>query len=130
MAQLIFADDAARRRLEAITHPAMLEEVHRRIEQAEAEGARVVAVEAAVLYVMGLDDLVDTIVLVTADRAERVRRLMQRDGLSREEAEDRVRLHHRLGLDEPPADVVIDTTSGVEQTRHQVQRLWKELTAK
>jgi len=127
LAQLIFSDDCARRRLESIVHPPMLSELKRRIEQAEAQGARVVAVEAAVLYVMGADKLVDKVLLVTADRDERLRRLMERDGLSREQAEQRLRLHERLGLDHPPADYVIDTTAGLQHTAAQVRRLWREL---
>lgn len=127
LARLIFTDDAARRRLECITHPPMLEEMRRRIEQAEARGAEVVAVEAAVLYVMGGDRLVDYVLLVTASRDERLRRLMARDGLTREEADERLRLHERLGLDNPPADFVIDTTAGLEHTAAEVRRLWRRL---
>ncbi|MCD6351068.1 MAG: dephospho-CoA kinase [Armatimonadetes bacterium] len=127
LGRLIFADDEARRRLEALTHPPMLEEMRRRVEEAERTGVPLIVVEAAVLYVMGADKLVDRVVLVTADRQERLRRLMQRDGLTREEAERRLQLHERCGLDQPPADYVIDTTQGLGQTRRQVEALWRKL---
>jgi len=128
LGRLVFADDEARQRLEALTHPAMLAGTRRLIEEAEERGAAVVAIEAAVLYVMGADRLVDRVILVTADREERLRRLMARDGLSRQQADERLRLHERLGLDHPPADVVIDTTAGIEDTRRRVLEVWRELT--
>jgi len=129
LAKLVFADDDARCRLEALTHPAMIEEMRLRVEQAQAEGYPLIVVEAAVLYTMGADKLVDYVVLVTAGREERLRRLMQRDGLCRTEAEARLQLHERIGLDHPPADYVIDTTAGLEDTRRQVECLWRQFVS-
>ncbi len=127
LGELIFHDEDARRRLERIVHAPMLQELKRRIEEAEAQGARAVVVEAAVMYQMGADKLMDTIVRVTADRETRLRRLMERDGLTRDEAEGRLALHEKLGIDDAPADWVIDTSGGIEQTRQQVQELWRRV---
>jgi len=107
----------------------MIEEMRLRVEQAQAEGYPLIVVEAAVLYTMGADKLVDYVVLVTAGREERLRRLMQRDGLCRTEAEARLQLHERIGLDHPPADYVIDTTAGLEDTRRQVECLWRQFVS-
>ncbi|MBC7288034.1 MAG: dephospho-CoA kinase [Armatimonadetes bacterium] len=127
LAELVFSDDQAREKLEAIVHPPMVSEMKRRIEEAEKAGARIVAAEAAVLHRMGAAGLIDVLVRVTADREERLRRLMRRDGLSRQEAEKRLRLHDRLGLGDIAADWTIDTTRGEEHTASQVRRLWRHL---
>ncbi len=123
----IFEDEADRTALEAIVHPAMTEELARRVARARAAGAPFVVVEAAVLHKMGAAGLVDVVVRVTASREERLRRLIDRDGLSVEEAERRLAVHERLGLDDVPAEHVIDTTEGLEATRKQVRELWEKL---
>jgi dephospho-CoA kinase len=105
----------------------MTEELARRVARARAAGAPFVVVEAAVLHKMGAAGLVDVVVRVTASREERLRRLIDRDGLSVEEAERRLAVHERLGLDDVPAEHVIDTTEGLEATRKQVRELWEKL---
>ena len=123
----IFEDEADRTALEAMVHPAMTEELARRVAQARAAGAPFVVVEAAVLHKMGAAGLIDVVVKVTASREERKRRLIERDGLSVEEAERRLAVHEKLGLEDVPAEYVIDTTEGIEATRKQVRELWWKL---
>ncbi len=123
----IFEDEAARMALEAMLHPAMTEELARRVAHARAAGAPFVVVEAAVLHRMGAAGLADVVVKVTASREERLKRLIERDGLSPGEAERRLGVHEQIGLDDVPADHVIDTTEGLENTRRQVRELWETL---
>lgn len=124
---LVFADDRARRRLEGILHPAMVERMGERIEQSRREGARAVAVEAANLVEMGALGLVDVTVMVSAPEKVRLERLMARDGLSAEDARRRMALHRRLEIDRHPTDYRIDASGDEGESREQVQRLWREL---
>jgi dephospho-CoA kinase len=126
----IFEDESSRTALESIVHVAMRDELARRVAQARAAGAPVIVVEAAVLHAMGAADLADHVVKVTAAREERLRRLVERDGFSAEEAERRLAVHEKLGLDDVPADYVIDTTAGLEATREQVRELWAKLQSR
>ena len=87
----------------------------------------VVAIEAAVLHQMGLDQIVARVVLVTASEPTRIRRLCQRDGMSERQAQRRVELHDELGLGEVEADYVIDTSGELAATRQQVANLWAQL---
>ncbi len=124
---LVFADDGARRRLERIVHPAMVERIAERIAELRGEGAPAVAVEAANLVEMGALPLVDVTVMVSAPEELRLQRLMARDGLSRDEAGRRMALHERLGIEQYPADCRIDAGGDESTTRREVQRLWREL---
>ena len=124
---LVFADDQARRRLERIMHPAMVRRIAEEIEQARASAAPAVAVEAANLVEMGALPLVDITVMVAAPRPIRLRRLMRRDGLSRDEAGRRLALHDRLGIAGHKADYRIDASDGESRTRRRTERLWREL---
>ena len=84
---IVFADEQALRDLNAITHGAIREEIVRRL----AETPGLAAIDAIALFEGGLAALCDTTVAVCAPHADRVERLMQRDGISREYAENRIK---------------------------------------
>jgi dephospho-CoA kinase len=129
LAEVVFADEAKRRRLNAITHPriaaASQEETARHI----AAGAPVVFYEAALLVENRIHEMLDGLVVVSAPEAEQLRRLMRRDGL--DEAAARARLAAQLPLEEKlkVATHVIDNAGTMESTRAQVERLYRELRA-
>ena len=83
---IVFADEAALKDLNAITHGAIKAEIVRRLSEKPA----LAAIDAIALFEGGLADLCDATVAVTAPREDRVARLMARDGISREYAENRI----------------------------------------
>ncbi|MDQ7819687.1 MAG: dephospho-CoA kinase [Armatimonadota bacterium] len=130
LARLVFADEAARRRLNAITHP----EIRRRIRE---EIARVRQASPDAVVIIDIPLLLDTtgpeafdlegVIVVTAPREEQIRRLVARDGLTPEEAERRVAAQRPVAEKEAEADWVIDNGGSLEDTRRQVDILWQEL---
>lgn len=84
---LVFADEAARKQLEAITHPLIYREMQRRIAVSTAE---LQVVDAALLYEAGMEHLCEEVWLIVAEDALRCRRIMLRDGLGEEEAKQRI----------------------------------------
>ena len=104
----IFADPEARRRLEAIVHPALMTEIRRRAEALRAEGrTRLCVVEAALLVEGGRRGIVDRVVVVTAPEEEQVARLRAKTGMSEEEAWRRVRAQLPAGAKARGADHVL-----------------------
>ena len=83
---IVFADEAALRDLNAITHGAIKAEIVRRL----SENPALAAIDAIALFEGGLADLCDATVAITAPREDRIERLMARDGISREYAENRI----------------------------------------
>ena len=83
---IVFADEAALKDLNAITHGAIKAEIVRRLSEKPA----LAAIDAIALFEGGLAQLCDATVAVTAPREDRVARLMARDGISREYAESRI----------------------------------------
>ena len=83
---IVFADEAALKDLNAITHGAIKAEIIRRLSEKPA----LAAIDAIALFEGGLAQLCDATVAVTAPRDDRVARLMARDGISREYAESRI----------------------------------------
>lgn len=86
----VFGDAAALRDLNAITHPRVLEAVRRRLQEAEAEGKTLAAIDAIGLLESGLESLCTFTVAVTAPRASRAARLMAREGIDEAYAELRI----------------------------------------
>ena len=87
---IVFADAQALADLNTITHGAVKAEVLRRLETAPA----LAAIDAIALFEGGLAELCDTTVAVTAPAETRVERLVARDGITREYAENRIKAQH------------------------------------
>jgi dephospho-CoA kinase len=123
---IVFADPAALARLEAIVHPATLEAVGRRIASASAG---VVVVEAIKLIESGMAGECDSVWVTTCRPGQQVRRMMGGRGLSRAEAEQRVRAQPPQEEKIARADVVIDTAGSLSWTRAQVRAAWERWIA-
>lgn len=129
LGNLIFRDEAARRRLDAIVHPLMTKLLRERLRQWEAAGTAVAVVEAAVLEEMGARPLVAAVVRVEASEAVRRQRLQARDGLSAKEATQRLQAHSRLHLGTTAADYVLLNEGSREELHRQVEQLWRTLVS-
>jgi dephospho-CoA kinase len=120
LAARVFRSPAELAALETILHPAVLKRVRAWL---AAEGPPVRVVEAIKLIEGGLADWMDELWLVTCDRDERRRRLVER-GWSAEEAD------RRMAAGPPPAprlaraDVVIDNSGPWPATERQLVRAW------
>jgi len=84
---LVFDDPESRTRLEAILHPLIQDRRNAWLRDREEEGVGLVVAEIPLLFEAGLEGDFDLVVLVDASRKERLRRLTQDRGLSKEEAE-------------------------------------------
>ncbi|KVN42557.1 dephospho-CoA kinase [Burkholderia pyrrocinia] len=85
MRTLIFSDDAARRRLEAITHPLIRAETDR--EAREAQGAYVMYVVPLLVESGSWKARADRVLVVDCDVETQIARVMRRNGFTREQVE-------------------------------------------
>jgi dephospho-CoA kinase len=128
LAQRVFGDAGAVARLNAVTHPPIAREVRRRIELLAGEGkAEVACVVAPLLLEAGLEEAVHHVLVMVAEEKERVRRVVERDGLSEEEARERIEVQMSPEEQCGRADWVVDTTCGRETARRQLEGIWVEL---
>jgi dephospho-CoA kinase len=127
VARLVFDDEAARGRLNAITHPRVREWMGARIGEAAERGDELVVMDTPLLYEAGLDGGVAETIVVWVPVEVQVRRAV---GRGMEEADVRARIAAQMPLDEKRdrASHVIDNTGSEDETRAQVVRLWAELT--
>ncbi len=130
--RLIFRDPAARQRLNEATHPLVLQELRRRIQrwvQGDGGACRpVVAVEIPLLFEAGsaARELVDGVLVVWAD-PDTCRKRARARGLSEEEALAAAAAQLPLEEKKARADFVVDNSGSRENTRQQVEALWRRL---
>jgi dephospho-CoA kinase len=126
--RLVFANPEERSKLNAIVHPEVMKEINSRFEQltSSAEHA-VVLVDIPLLIEVGVAHRFDKVVVVYANESVQVMRLMQRDGLSREEARQALSVQIDLRGKAKKADFVIDNSGTPGETQAQVEKVWQEL---
>ena len=129
LAQVVFTDADALRDLERILHPRVRGAIRARLAELEEGGVEVAAVEVIKLLESPLADACDEIWVVRCDEADAIRRLAESRGM--DEATARRRLANQSGQGEKvaAADVVIDGSAAMEETRRQVERALATLRA-
>jgi dephospho-CoA kinase len=127
---IVFADPDKRKRLEAITHPAIREHFARRLGELTAHGFHgLVFFDAPVMIESGHYTTMDRLVVVIADEGAQIARLIDRDGCSRDEAAQKIRSQMPLSEKAKLADYVIDNSGDRAATEKQVKRVYAALTA-
>jgi dephospho-CoA kinase len=129
MGALVFADEAARRRLEAITHPAVRRAVAEETARLSALGHDLAFYDVPLLFEVGLEATVDAVVVVWAPPDVQRARLAARDGLGPAEAE--ARLSAQLPVDEKAAraDFVVENVGAAADLGPKADRLLADLRA-
>jgi len=124
LGRIIFADPVARGTLNAITHPRIRERMDAEI-AARQSGPGVLIVDIPLLYENERTDRVETVIVVWVDTETQLRRLVERDGLSEHDARQRITAQMPLDEKRARADVVIDNSGSRENTRHQVDAIYR-----
>lgn len=126
LGSVVFADEQARRDLEAITHPAIRELAAARVAQAPAES--VVVHDHPLLVEMGMAGQCDTVVVVDVPTDVQLERLVEQRGMSEDDA--RARLAAQTSREDrlAVADEVLDNSGTREQLLAAVDALWARLT--
>ncbi|MFF2369417.1 dephospho-CoA kinase [Agromyces sp. NPDC058110] len=125
LGEIVFNDDEARARLNAIVHPAVRELSSKLIAKAEeADPDAVVVYDVPLLVEASVDHPFDLIVVTSAPRRTQLKRLVEERGLDPLQAQARVDAQvantERLAV----ADVVIDTDGTLGHTMSQADALW------
>jgi len=127
LAEIIFADPAARQDLNRITHPAIARLAADRIASLQRQGETLVIYEAPLLFEAGAESRVDRIVVVTAPAAVQRRRLMARDGLDEQAAQVRIAAQMPLADKVRRADFVVENAGSIDDLAAQVRELYGRL---
>ncbi len=126
LAQLVFDDPKALKRLNSIMHPLMHEIVSQKIDGLRRKGVEVVVLEATLLIEARWTDLVDQVWVTITPEAEVVNRL-GRKGFTGQQAKARIKSQTPIAQRAKKADVVIENDSDMNTLRKRVGGLWQQL---
>ena len=125
----VFGDAAQRKRLEGIVWPWMRDTMEQRLAALRAEGVPVVVLEAAVLIEADWIPLVDQVWVVTAPPALARDRIVARNGLTPEQADQRIGAQLSNEERTKRADVIIENSGTLDELRARVDAEWEKLAA-
>ncbi|EMX5392079.1 dephospho-CoA kinase [Listeria innocua] len=120
LGEIIFQDKEKREKLNEITHPRVKDYMLNERERFFEAGEKVVFFDIPLLFESHLESLVDQIIVVWTTPETELKRLMERNNLTKEEA--LARINSQMGIDEKAkkADFVIDNNESLEKTQKQV----------
>ncbi|MBC1538224.1 dephospho-CoA kinase [Listeria seeligeri] len=120
LADIIFKNEEKRQKLNEITHPRVKDYMLAERKRFLAAGEKVVFFDIPLLFESHLESLVDQIVVVWVTPETELKRLMERNNLTKEAA--LARINSQMGIDEKAkkADFVINNNESLEKTEKQV----------
>ena len=127
LAETVFHDPRKRLRLEAITHPPVLDHLSAEAERFRDTGEGVLILEIPLLVETSSLGLVDKVLVVTAEQETQIRRLQKRYSIGREEAMLRIKSQLPMSEKLRHADWVVSTEGELCSTRKQVERVWSTI---
>jgi dephospho-CoA kinase len=127
LAEIAFADAAARADLNAITHPAVAAAILERVQKWQGTG-RIVVLDIPLLNAKSIGSYgLDVVVVVDAPVEVAVERLVRRRRFT--ESDARARVAAQIGRDERRAfaDLIVDNAGSTEDLEAEVDRVWTDL---
>ncbi len=128
LGEVIFNNEQKRKVLNSIVHPAVREKMNRLKQEHLEKGEKIIVLDIPLLFESKQTHLVEKIILVYVDRDVQLKRLIERNGLSIDEAEARINSQMPLTEKIPLADAVINNNGSIEETKEQllaVLRKWQ-----
>jgi dephospho-CoA kinase len=131
LASLVF-DGGRVEELNKIVHPAVIKRQEQWMREiGEKDPYAVAMVEAALIFEAGVKERFDKIIVVTCKPAQKVSRFGQRAGMPEALARVDVERRNRAQIPDEEkarrAHYVIDNSGSLDETSHQVQRIYAEL---
>lgn len=125
LGQIVFSDSEQLSLLNSVMEPLIREEISRRLNQ--ENNADLVVLDAPLLIEQHYDKICDFIMTIDVPKKIQLERLIERDKLSEDEAKSRIESQLSSRERNGFADVVIDSSGTVEQTRKQVIKWLKTI---
>ncbi|MBY0146611.1 dephospho-CoA kinase [Neobacillus niacini] len=120
LGSIIFHNAEKRQLLNGIVHPEVRRRMNSQVEAAKERGEQVIVLDIPLLFESKLTHMVEKTILVYVDRDIQLKRLMERNNLSLEEAEARIKSQMPLSDKVPLADAVINNNGTITESKKQL----------
>ena len=131
LAQIVFTDKRKLEALNNIVHPLVFDLWYERLDKIKRQQEQAIVLsDVPLLFEEKMQYLFDLTMLILISPEEQIFRLMERNGLSYDEAQLRLKnqmpIVDKIGL----ADIVIDNSGDVSQTKEKAAAIWQQLKAR
>lgn len=128
LSELVFRDIEKRKKLESFTHPRIQEEFIRKLNEIVSKDPNaIVLVDVPLMIELNIQYMFHKLMVVYIPGELQFERLMKRDGISRDEAINRLKAQLPIEEKVGYADYVINNEGALEETQKQVDELWAKL---
>jgi len=127
LGNIVFNDREKLNILEDITHPLIIKKIKEEIQRSLANktNGKPIFLDAPLLYETGLDRLVDEVWVIYIDREKQIKRVQQRDNLTREQAKKRIDAQLSLDRKKDMADIAIYNVDKIDNLKRKIKNLWQ-----
>lgn len=123
LGSIVFHDESKRKALNSFVHPAVRERMLAKVEEAKNNGSQAIVLDIPLLIEGKLQYMADKILLVYVDEETQLKRLMERNQFSKEDALARINSQMPLKEKIEFADAVIDNNGTIENTEQQLKEI-------
>jgi len=125
LAEIAFSGEGELKALTDIVHPYVIGKIKEAITRARPD--EMIVIDAPLLIEAGLKKTLDKLIVVKATRARQLFRCMKGKGLMRKEAIARIKNQMPLSKKARMADYVIDNNKTLNETKEQVNKIWRKI---
>jgi dephospho-CoA kinase len=128
LSEVVFRDTEKRKKLEGFIHPRVFGEFIKLVKELTSKDPdAIIQVDVPLMIEMNLQYIFHKILLVYMPEEMQVERLMKRDRISEETARNMIRSQLPIEEKRGYADFIVDNSGTLEETRRQVEEIWKKL---
>lgn len=128
LGRIVFSDREALNKLNSITHPRIKERIAQEALEIEKRYEDpVIVVDIALLIELGMHTGMSSVIVVYSPEDEQIRRMLQRDGLTEQDARNRLKAQMPIKEKLKYADHIIENTGTVESALARTREVWEEL---
>lgn len=120
LGKLVFNDGVALEKLNGVIHPAIRKEILAQIQSYRKSGSPLIVLDMPLLFEESYQTICDAVMVVFVPEITQLKRLINRDGLTSDEAQLRIKAQWPIQKKKDLADFVIDNSTTVAVTRGQV----------
>ncbi|HLV09693.1 MAG TPA: dephospho-CoA kinase [Halanaerobiales bacterium] len=126
LGELVFSNLEEKKKLEEIVHPIIIKKIKEDLEELKKR-KKIIILDLPLLYEAGLEWLVDEVWVVYCDEKTQRERLQRRDGLTIEQAQQRIASQLSLSEKCRQADRVINNSGSKDELRSKIIFLWRDI---
>lgn len=131
LGEIAFSSSSSTKKLNRIVHPFLLRDLKEKIESFRVGGyEKPVVIDAALIVEWELHEKLDYLIFVVCSKRKRIKRLIERKGYTRKDAEQRIEAQLPEYTKRKHADYIIENEGDLKELRAKTKDVWRKIIPK